>query len=381
MNKIIIFYTRILILLALIFFPVIFFLIWVRRKNRKNKQYSKILVIPQLTRVGDIVCSTPFFAALKEKYSDCSISVLSSLNASGIIENNPNIDEIIIIENYQTDFFKIIKKIKCDKFDAGISLSGTALSSLLFFFGLIPERIKITRPNRPIAEMLTDWLCNKKKIYATPSYLPLFYLGLLKYFGIHKNNVKKEVYVSSDSDKKITAWLDQKGILSDDRVVGMSLTAGNKIKEWGDDKFAILANKIIEQYAMKIVLIGSSHDKERVSNFIKTVSYNDHYIDGTGFSLNDLPALMKRFNYFIAVDTGPIHIAEALGIPLIDILGSVNDIELTPRGKNVRIIKPSVNIPPTIFAFWEAGDKRLTTEAVDSISAGKVFEAFKSLVK
>ena len=45
---------------------------------------------------------------------------------------------------------------------------------------------------------------------------------------------------------------------------------------------------------------------------------------------------MRRFSVFIAVDTGPIHVAHALGIPLIDILGPVNDIELTPKGKNIK---------------------------------------------
>jgi len=380
MNKVTIFYTRVLIFLSFVSFPIIFFLIWIKR-NKKNKQPLKILVIPQLTRIGDIICSTPVFSALKDEHPDCHISVLSSLNASGIIEDNPRVDEIIIIENYQTDFFKLITKIKNDEFNVGISLSGTALSSLLFFFGLIPERIKITRPNRPIAEILTDWLCNKKEIYATLSYLPLFYLKLLKYLGINKTIVKKEVYISSDSDKKITAWLNQKEILPDDQVVGISLTAGNKIKEWGDNKFMALTNKITEQYGMKIILIGSYRDQERADNFIKLVSGNGCYVNGTGFPLNDLPALIKRFNYFISVDTGPVHIAEALGIPLIDILGPVNDIELTPKGEFVRIIKPSDNIPPTIFAFWETGDKKSATQALDSISAEEVFNAFKSLIK
>ena len=69
----------------------------------------RILVAPQLTRIGDLVATTPVFRDQK-RYPNSFVSVVSSANAAGIIKHNPWIDEIIEIEDYQNDFFGLLKK-------------------------------------------------------------------------------------------------------------------------------------------------------------------------------------------------------------------------------------------------------------------------------
>lgn len=378
MRKVSVFWTRILVAISFFLWPIIYPLI-LFRKRKKKKEKLKFLVVPQLTRIGDIICSTPVFSAIEEKYPKCCLVVLSSLNAVGIIRHNTRIDEIIIIEDYQDNFLGLIKKIQKENFDYGISLSGTALSSILFFFGLIPSRVKIVRDHRPWAELLTDWMCNVREKYVELSYLPAFYLRLLRFFGVDKIEVKKEVFWTKEAEKKTDEFFCKNKIGVTDRLAGISLSAGNKVKEWGDDKFKIVAREISNQYGMKVIFIGGMRDKERINKLIKELGGGDNYINGTGFALEELPALMKRFKIFISADTGPVHIAEALSIPLIDILGPVNDIELTPRGETARIVKPAPDIPPTVFAFREAGDRELTKKALDSISADKVISVFQEL--
>lgn len=379
MHKISVFYTRILTIFSFFFFPIIYFFIYFRRAKKKNKEDVRIFLIPQLTRIGDIVCSTPVLKAIKNEYPKSFLSVLVSVNASGIIKNNPRVDEIIIFEEYQKNFLKLVKKVQSGDFDWGISLSGTALSSLLFFFGLIPRRMKITRNERPIAEIFTDWMCNIKERYVGLSYLPTFYFKMLQHMEVITIDEKKEVFFGNES--KVNAFLKQEGILPGDKIVGVSITAGNKVKEWGDEKFEILAKEIGARYNVKIIFIGGSRDQERIAKLMEKLGDGRDYINAAGLALEDLPALMSRFSVFVSVDTGPIHIAEALGIPLIDILGPVNDIELTPRGEKVKIIKPSADIPPAIFAFREAGSGELMKKALNSISTDMVLDAFSDLNK
>ena len=309
------------------------------------------------------------------------MTVLSYLNACGIIKNNPRIDEIIIIEDWQNDFFGLFKKIRDEHFNWGISFSGSALSSVLFFYGLIPNRLKIVRNKRPLAEIFSDWMCGVKEKYAELSYLPIFYLKMLRHLGIHSSNDRKEVFCRQNLEEKINSFLKRENISLDDKLVGVSLTAGNKIKEWGDDKFESLCREINKKYGMKIVFIGSLYDKARVGAMIEKLGDKNNFINGVGFSVEELPDLMRRLSFFIAVDTGPIHIAHALGIPLVDILGPVNDIELTPKGDAIVILKPLRSIPPTIFAFQEALDRELTKKSMDSITVAQVLDAFDRLIK
>ncbi len=381
MHKVVIFYTRLLTFVALFVFPVIYLRIYLSTTKRKTGDGTRILIIPQLTRIGDIVCSTPVFRAIKEEYPNSYISVLVSVNASAIIKNNPRIDEIIIIEDYRDNFFSLIKKIRESNFDWGISLSGTAMSSLLFFFGLIPNRMKITRRGRPVAEIFTDWVCNKKEKYTTLSYLPAFYLKMLKQLGVGYHDDKKEVFFNIGSQEKIESFFKQNGVSIKDKIVGVSITAGNKIKEWGDSKFEELCLEMKKRYGVKIVFIGSVYDKRRVEDVVKNLGDKDNFINGVGFSIEELPNLMSRFSFFIAVDTGPIHVAHALGIPLIDILGPVNDIELTPKGDGVNIVKSPLNIPPSVFAFEETLDYEIIRRSTDSITVTQVLESFDSLFR
>jgi len=379
MNKVAQFYTRVLLIIAFCIAPFVYLYFFKKKKNISEK--NKILIIPQLTRIGDLVSSTPVFREIKVKYPNSYIAVLVSASASEVIKNNPRIDEIIIFEDYKNNFSFLIKKIRDSKFDWGISLSGTALSSLLFFFGLIPNRMKITRSNRPPAEIFTDWLCNVKEKYERLSYLPAFYLKMLNNIGVHSSNVQKEVFINKSTKEKIDILFKNKSITSADKLVGISITAGNKIKEWGDEKFIPVAKKIAEEYNAKIVFIGGERDEERVSNLIKELGDSNRYVSAVGITLEDLPLLMKRFTVFISVDTGPVHIAEALSVPLVDILGPVNDIELTPRGKNVQIVKPSSDIQPTVFAFREAGDLVMMKKALESITPNDVLNAFYEIEK
>jgi len=82
------------------------------RGFRANMHTGKILVIPQLTRIGDLVCATPVFSALKEVMPDVHVAVVVAefAGTKGIIENNPNIDEIIVLSNDEyLEFFGIGK--------------------------------------------------------------------------------------------------------------------------------------------------------------------------------------------------------------------------------------------------------------------------------
>lgn len=380
MHKISIFYTRIFVIFSFFTFPLVYFLIYFRRAKKTNVENMKIFLIPQLTRIGDIVCSTPVLRAIKTKYPDSFLSVLVSANASGIIKNDPRIDEIIIFEDYEKNFLGLIKKIRGNDFDWGISLSGTALSSLLFFLGLIPRRMKIVRNGRPMAEILTDWMCNIKEKYAKLSYLPAFYLKMLHHMGINYTDARKEVFLGKESVGKIDLFFKKEAIIPEDKIVGMSITAGNKIKEWGDEKFEIVAKEIVKRYNAKIVFIGGERDRERIDKLKEKLGGGKNYINAAELTLEDLSALMIRFSAFISVDTGPVHIAEALSVALIDILGPVNDIELTPRGEGVRIVKSPFHIPPTIFAFREAGSGELIKKALDLISADMVLNVFHDIV-
>ena len=354
--------------------PFIFLRIKIKSRNNVSKK-SRILVIPQLTRVGDIICVTPTFRAIKEQYPDSFLAVLVSNKAAGILKNNPRIDKIIIFEEYTSH--ELVCVIRELDFHWSLNLSATSNGSIITFLGMVNNRIKTIRRNRPKSEVLTDWLNNYTFVYEDHTYLPKHHLKLLNPMRINNPKDTKEVFVSAAGEQKAAEFFARNNIKSNDFVVGISISAGNKIKEWGDDNFRKLTDNLYEKYGAKIIIIGGAVDDSRVEKFLR--GSNKPMFKATGFSLEELPSLIKLLKLYIAVDTGLIYIAHALGIPLIDIIGPVDPKEQPPSdAKSIQVL-PVPYVPPSSFVFKKNGPANISRQAIKFTSVESVLDATRQL--
>lgn len=357
-------------------FTAIFVFLFTRTKyNQSNNESLRVLVIPQLTRIGDIVCATPVLRAIKERYPKSFIAVLVSNKAAGILKNNPRVDELVIFEEYS--FKELIHKVRKLNFDWSLNLSATSIGSVLTFLGGINGRVKTIRHNRPKSEFVTDWLNTHTFLYEDRTYLPRHHLKLLGPIGINNTKDIKEVFVSTEGERKTVEFFAKNGIKPDDFLVGISISAGNRIKEWGDHNFLKLAGSLKEKYKAKIVIIGSKNDDSRIEEFLRNL--NHKAFKTTNFSLEELPSLISCLKLYIAVDTGPIYIAHALGVPLINIIGPVDPNEQPPKGEKSVQVLPYPNIPPSSFVFKKNGPAEITKLAIRSISVESVLAAARQL--
>ena len=362
---------------GLILAPLFFYSIHRRKKMSENDNQLRILVIPQLTRIGDLVCATPVFRAIKEKFPRSFLAVLATRKNAGIIKNNPHIDEIIIFRNIE--LFSLIRKIRESFFDWSFCLAGSSFGTLVSFYGLIPHRAKIIKPDRPFSEILTDWLNQNKLLYHHHTYLPAYYLKILGFIGIINPREAKEVFTSFEGEKKAEEFLSRKGVEKNDLLAILSITAGNKVKEWGDNNFKTLAQRMFEKYGAKTVFIGSQKDERRIDELLKGLPANS-FMKAVDFLLEELPSLIKRAGLFIGADTGPLYIAHALGVPLIDIVGPFDWREQAPQDEKSLLVKPPAEIEPSLFVFKKPGSRKQQRKAVSSTSVEDVFEAVGKIV-
>lgn len=396
-----------LIKIAILGAPVFYFLM--RGRGAQSAAPSaalplkpRILIIPQFTRIGDLVCATPMFRAIKLKYPKSYLAVLVTRRTAPIIKNNPNIDEIVPFNSF--DFVKrVLKEVRAKHFDWSFNIASTVIGSLISFYGLIPNRVKLTKRPRSLSETLTDWIPNYKLRYHHHTYLPKYYLDLLKFIGIENAEEIKQVFVSSEGERKAGKWLMDNGIEAGDKLVGISITANNRIKEWGDEKFMEVAKYANQKYGAKVVFLGTPRDQERVDRIIYSLRHSDpaatgeeslftshsrengnlknnSFLTALDLNLEELPSLMKRLNLYIAVDTGPIYIAHALKVPLIDITGPCDPNEQPPNDEISIQIRPPDHIRPSSFVMKKAGKPEEHKKALESIKVHDVLKAVDKLV-
>ncbi|OGF69630.1 hypothetical protein A3H65_04045 [Candidatus Giovannonibacteria bacterium RIFCSPLOWO2_02_FULL_45_14] len=355
---------------GIILSPALLFL----SRRKTNSDQLRILIIPQSTRIGDLVLTTPVFRAIKKKYPGAYLGVALSKKSAGIVKNNPHIDKIFILRS--AGFWKDVLEIRKASFDWSFCLSGSALGNIVSLWCFIPNRAKITRRPRPFLEFLTDWLATYKLRYEHHTYLPRYYLRILKPLGINNSDAKSEIFISDSGEKGAEKYFKDKNIYPSDTVVGISITAGNKIKEWGDEKFRKLARKIKAKYNAKIIFIGGVADKNRIAKIFS----DKNFFEATDFSLKELPSLIRRLTLYIAVDTGPIYIAHALNVPLVDIIGPVDPSEQPPSDKRSVQVLPAPGIKPSSFVLKKPGRLAEHKMAIESIKVEDVLMAVDKLL-
>ncbi len=371
--------------LKFIFYYTCLLLIWPyfflrsRRKAVKNIKFetARILVVPIMTRLGDMVCSTPVFRAIKIAYPNCHLSVASGKKIIGIIENNNRIDRIININHTpfkgfwgRGRFFQYIHK---QNFDVVISLTNNPFNNLVALASAAPLRIKTISSSRSVSEYLTDWINNHKLVFKNHTLLQKQYVNLLKFIGINKAEIVKEVFESKGGPSKAREFMERHEIQDGDFVLGMSITAGNRVKEWGDDKFREIAQKAISTYGAKVVITGSLEDHSRVESVVDSVGESCY--TACEFSHADLPSLIKRFSLFVAVDTGPIYVAHALKVPLVDIVGPVDPREQPPSDSLSVLVLPPRSIPPSAFVMKSMGSPEEHMRAIDATTVDMVWDS------
>jgi hypothetical protein len=173
-------------------------------------------------------------------------------------------------------------------------------------------------------------------------------LELLKPLGISipEPPPKLKVGLSTDQKTFLSAFLSENKIKEKDLVIGINPGIGRTSKAWLPEYYAELANYLAENFSAKIILTGTEKDKTSAHKILKIIKCP--LLDLTGkTTLSQLIALMSRFNLFVSVDTGPLHIAAALGIPTVAIFPtkSLKPIEWGPWGTRHIILRKASSCP------------------------------------
>ncbi|TSC89022.1 MAG: heptosyltransferase III, partial [Parcubacteria group bacterium Gr01-1014_2] len=302
----------------------------------------KRIIVAQMGRLGDMVCTTPVFRALKGRYPDCEVLVVGMPGNAGVLADHPDVNRYY---PYSGNGLKLAKVLRTAKVDVAILCGphGLMLAAILASgipAVITPEVVGGYSPYETrVYKLLRRFTVTKP--HNMLKYAPREYLRLLEPLGIYTDDTRKELAYSPQALKKVQRKAIEAGItFGSDICIGIIPTAGNKIKEWPAQRFGQLANMIAKQYSVKIVVLGSSSDHARVKEMLAAVDSDVQTWNTCGeMNLDELKALITHLDCIIAVDTGPIYIAEAFGVPTIDIVGPVDENVQPPRGKKHIIVK------------------------------------------
>jgi len=355
---------------------------------------KRILIINPFG-IGDVLFTTPVIRALKENLPDSFICYWTNERVRYLLEHNPQIDKIFGLS--RGDIKKICSKsrlrgfgalcgllrnLRKEGFDIAIDFSLDHRYGLISRLIGIKKRIGFDYKNR--GRFLTD----KIRIdgYADRHVVEynLDLLGLLNLTPPASRNL--ELIVSDEEKEKARELLFKAGIYERDLKIGIAPGAGASwgrdavLKHWPPKNFAYLADKLIEEFNSKIVILGDAIEKSIAEEINGAMAHKA--IDLTGATdLRELAAIISCLDILVANDGGPLHMAVALGIKTVSIFGPVDPVVYGPYPVSPKhiVLKKDLSCRPCYKKFKTPVCLR-DKECIKSITISDVFDAVRRLL-
>ena len=308
---------------------------WLRRKETITGK--KILVI-RCDHIGDVIASSVVLRPLRRAYPDARIDFLTSSAGAELLRGNPDIDNVIPFNapwferdrksgNVMGGVLDMSRAIKKGKYDIALDLRGDARHIAAMFVSGIRTRISYGITGG-------GFLLTHEVPCAGVEHETKRNIDLLAPLKIFPDKVAVELR-SADSDIK-----DAKSLVRESDIKGSYVVihpvSGRTSKNWSPDKFACIIKFLRSQKNMTPVMIGSMSDKEAVEKM------GEGIIDLCGkTSLGMLGPIISEASLFVGLDSGPAHIAAAVGTPTVILFSGTDDPDQwAPKGENVHVICP-----------------------------------------
>jgi heptosyltransferase-2 len=322
---------------------------------RENRRMKKILII-KLCCVGDILFTTPAIRALRKGFSKAYLAYLVGSWSKEIIEDNPNLDEVIIYDPPAHSFSRwrafistlsCLRKLRQKRFDLAVIFHRTSFGGLFSLLGGIPQRIGFDYAGQ--GRLLTQ-----KVVFDTSKHEVDRYLDVVASLGLAPAGQSTEMKVMPKEENCASNLLRANGVKTEDRLIGILAGGGENpgtsmpTKRWQPAKFARLADTIIEECDAKVIFVGGPGDEEVVKKVVSGMKNEPINLVGKT-TFKQLAAVLKHCLLFIGGDSGPLHIAAAVGTPTIGIFGPSDPGLVAPRGENHLVVWKNVPCSP---CYW-----------------------------
>lgn len=336
---------------------------------------EKILVrVPNW--IGDAVMCLPALDSLRALYPSADISLLAKPKVVPVFENNPAVSAIIVYDGKKhgglLGQLRLSGELKKKQFDLAVLFQNAFGAALISFLASAKERVGYARDLRSglltKAILVTDEIKTKHQVF--------YYLNIIKELGgkMPKNPVPR-IHISNAEAASAKKFLEENG-LREKPVFGAAPGASfGPAKKWPPERFAAVLKGLTEEFGGAALIFGGPDDKEACAG-VKAAMPAALDLSGK-LSLRESMALMARVNAFITNDSGPMHIAAALGVPTVAIFGSTEDSLTGPVGKKAAAVRTKTKCSPCFKRECRFGHY----ECLTRVEAGRVLDKAKELLK
>lgn len=327
------------------------------------------ILVMNLTRMGDLIQSTPLIAGLREKHPEASITLMVAVDFAEFASRIPCVDDIMVYDCRQFNRKKedggyynwvevyrylenFLRDIQRRKFDLIFNLSHSKLSALMIsYLGI---------------ENVRGFFCNKMGDRMT-HHPWLQYFGTEIFNRVYNSFNLAEIYVragevepptrqvaiktfASDSSS-IDEIVRDANIQDDDFLIGIQSGSSLENRRWPAQSFAELGDLLSSRLNAKIVLLGVESEAKLAEQILDSMKMKRRVVNLAGkTTIPQLIAILRRCRYLVTNDTGTMHIAAAVGTTIVGLFfAHAHPYETGPYGAGHIIFHPRIPCAPCSY--------------------------------
>jgi heptosyltransferase-2 len=328
--------------------PLVIVLEWLGYCSVDTSADVRRILVLEYWNLGDIVMETPFLQNLRVQYPDAHIVLLTSPKVAPLIEHQGLVDQVVVVrvpwaQHYSRwkkynpfssswlELFRMLKFLHRQQFDLAFTGRADIRDNCMMWLAEVRRRVGYAFGGGGF--FLTDVVIPDLK----RPHLSDRWLRLIEHLGKPILERQPRLRLTQEEERLADRYLAKRGIENGELLIGIHPGARSAIRQWGEDNFLTLAQRLQARFPVKILWF---HDPNQQSPDLDGTHPG---LDRTrllplSLPLREFMAVLKRCRLFVCNDSGPMHIATALQVPVAAIFGPTEPTWFGPLGDDNHVI-------------------------------------------
>ena len=344
------------------------------------------ILIVKLSAIGDVIHTLPALNAVRKQYPDAHITWLVEEAAYDVIKGHKALDRIIVskrktwlkglagrscLKNIR-EACSFIKHLRDTRYDLILDFQALLKSGILIGLARGGRKIGFDK-GMEHQEHSYIFLNERSKPVDMEVHALTRGMMLLEAIGIRSSEVEYNIYISDQDRDAANDLLMHCGIKTPELLVAINPIAKWETKLWDNLKFSNLADRLINQANADVIFTGGQEDSEAIEDIISNMKAKAVNFAGKT-DLKTLAALYEKASTVVSTDTGPMHLAAAIGTPVVALFGPTAPWRTGPFGLSHKIIRADLECSPCFKRQCN------TMECMKQISVDQVLDAAMSAI-
>ncbi len=339
--------------------------------KRLDPQSIRKILIRTTNWIGDAVMTTPAMAAVRASFPEAELVVVANPLVAELFKPHPHCDRVLVWDKRgdhrgALGLARFADLLRRESFDLAVLFQNALEAALMAYLARIPRRLGYRRDLRgPLLTHGAPCGPRERRLHHTE-----YYLHLLRVFGIEGGNGAL-CLTCTETEREWAAT----ALAAGDLWIAINPGASyGSAKRWFPDRFAAVADALAQTYGARIVVTGGPGEIPLGNDLVAAAHAPCLNLVGRT-SVRQMMAVLSRCRLMVTNDSGPMHVAAALGVPIVALFGPTDHTTTSPHTVAHRIVRKETECAPCLKRACPTDHRCMT-----ALTPEDVLEAARSLM-